>query len=230
MTLEQIKEKGEKVWEEINRVTQLMEPNKAEINESSLSKVWKHSENYDIAIITAYRGKYENCLYNDENKEKDEKYTTNEKKERNSELQAALLKQGYATTNVRGSYIENFKTKQAVEVKENSFFVVNRRNDNNFFETIINLGKYYCQDSVLLKPKGEDAYLYGTNNSDFPGLDSKSELGKFKGGEDEFMTRVKSRPFHFTEDFTVIENFNIGGMYVISKKSKNVLDKIKLIY
>ena len=42
------------------------------------------------------------------------------------------------------------------EVKEASFFVTNLNNDPEFAEQIINLGKRFCQDSVIIVPKGEE--------------------------------------------------------------------------
>jgi hypothetical protein len=122
-----------------------------------------------------------------------------------------------------GNYIENFNTESAVEVGEESFFVVNKNSDEDFFPTLIKLAKYFCQDSVLLKPKGEDAYLYGTNNSEFPGLGNTINLGSFKGGEEaEFHSRVgkSKRPFFFAEDF------NVASRHLISTKAKKVLSQI----
>ena len=70
-----------------------------------------------------------------------------------------------------------------------------------FVEQIINLGKRYCQDSVIIVPKGEEAYIYGTNKGEYPGLDQQETLGKFMGGKTgEFMSRISGRPFVMKED------------------------------
>jgi hypothetical protein len=131
---------------------------------------------HDCAIITAF---WECCC-----KE------TN--KLNNRDLKAILLSIGCGVTAVDERFIENY------EVKEDSLFVVDLK-DSDFFTTIINLGKKYCQDAVLLLPKGcKGAYLYGTNNSQFPGLDAKVKVGDWKGGKEaEFMTKVGHRPFVF---------------------------------
>ena len=181
------------------------------INEAGLSKIRQDMLDYDTAFITAFRGDINDksmCVYvppdEEEIKERSRmgrKGVTNRKS--NKDLSAYLLSQGYGIKNVQGSYIENFgsidPTKIPREVKENSFFVTNLNNDSEFFEQIINLGKRYCQDSVILIPKGEEAYLYGTNKT-YPGLDQKETVGKFMGGETgEFMSRIKSRPFVMRE-------------------------------
>ena len=181
------------------------------INEAGLSKIRQDMLDYDTAFITAFRGDIHDkseCLYiPPKNKDLKERSKMGRKgvvnRRNNKDLSAYLLSQGYGIKNVQGSYIENFQDPDKVprEVKENSFFITNLKDDPEFFEQIINLGKRYCQDSVILIPKGEEAYIYGTNNSRYPGLDQKESLGKFMGGETgEFMSRIGSRPFVMREE------------------------------
>ena len=182
------------------------------INEAGLSKIRQDMLDYDTAFITAFRGDINDksmCVYvppsEEELSERDKMGKRGESNKRNNkELSAFLLSQGYGIKNVQGSYIENFGSinpeKIPREVKEASFFVTNLNDDPHFFEEIINLGKRYCQDSVILVPKGEEGYIYGTNKT-YPGLDQKETVGKFMGGETgEFMSRIKSRPFVMKED------------------------------
>jgi len=182
------------------------------INEAGLTKIRQDMSDYDTAFITAFRGDINDksmCVYappsEKELQERDKMGKRGESNKRNNkELSAFLLSQGYGIKNIQGSYIENFGSadpkKIPREVKENSFFVTNLNDDPEFFEEIINLGKRYCQDSVILVPKGEEGYLYGTNKT-YPGLDQKETLGKFIGGETgEFMSRIKKRPFVMKED------------------------------
>jgi len=182
------------------------------INEAGLSKIRQDMLDYDTAFITAFRGDIDDksmCVYVPPSEEELAERSRQGKKAQanrrnNKELSAYLLSQGYGVKNVQGSYIENFGSvdpeKVPREVKENSFFVTNLKDDPEFFEQIINLGKRFCQDSVILIPKGEEGYLYGTNKS-YPGLDQKETVGKFMGGETgEFMSRIKSRPFVMKED------------------------------
>jgi hypothetical protein len=62
--------------------------------------------------------------------------------ERNRQLKAVLLNKGYGVTDVDGTYVEDFGTDAAKEVKEDSFFVVNLKDDPNFKDTITGLGEH----------------------------------------------------------------------------------------
>ena len=182
------------------------------INEAGLAKIRQDMLDHDTAFITAFRGDINDksmCVYSppseEELSERSKQGKRGESNKRNNkELSAFLLSQGYGVKNIQGSYIENFGSinpeKIPREVKEASFFVTNLKDDPHFFEEIINLGKRYCQDSVILVPKGEEGYIYGTNKT-YPGLDQKETVGKFMGGETgEFMSRINSRPFVMKED------------------------------
>ena len=111
-----------------------------------------------------------------------------------------------------------------MEVKEDSFFVVNLNDGSDFTEAITSLGTKYCQDSVLIIPQGGNgAYLYGTNNTDFPGIDSTIEVGDFFGGtEAEFMTRVRGRPIVFKEG-NALTSFLSSSSFIIHPNRKSVL-------
>lgn len=195
------------------------------LTESGLSRIWQHIQNYDCAMITAFRNKDVDCIrYRPDNSDQEIPYK--EKLRRNRELHAILLGMGSGVTKVSGAFIEGFGTNNEKAVTENSFFVVNLKNDPNFFKKIVELGERYCQDSVLLKPKNsEKAYLYGTNNSDFPGLGEKYEVGIFKGGErSEFMTNIKGRPFIFdSSDF----NAQTRGI-IFSREYAKFLEEVNI--
>ena len=63
-------------------------------------------------------------------------------------------------------------------VTEDSWFVVNSKDDSNFISTIVKLGGMYCQDSIaILEKGGKNSYLIGTNNSEFPGYGEKITFG-----------------------------------------------------
>lgn len=196
--------------------------------ESGLSRIWEYINNNDIAIITAWRNDLIDCkIYKNEN-DKNRKLVRKEKKARNKELQAVLLKKRYGVTKVRGAYFDLYKSPQEKEIKEDSFFVVNLKKDSNFLKNIVYLGELYCQDSVLLKPQGKSAYLYGTNNYNFPGYHKKIIYPKFKGGiEQEFHSRIHGRPFTFIQEASYLHtfdhSFNISGMYLIDLESRNVI-------
>ena len=181
----------------------LLENFNKHLSESSLSRTHQHLMEHDCAIITGYRGDptdSSKCVVDRRKDVGDDALKIN--KERNAELISNLRSLGYGVTSVAGSYVEDFMQDTAKEVKEASLFVANLNDDPSFFSQIENLGQYFCQDSVLLIPQGgQGAYLLGTNNSEFPGLGQKIDVGSFAGGEEaEFMTRVKGRPFVFKEE------------------------------
>jgi hypothetical protein len=203
---------AQKVLEQIENF--VFDSNKDSLsNEISLSQVWTQSENAEIAIITAF------CIDNDGHN-----LSLAENKEKNKELLAVLLIKGYLISKEIHSYTEHFQHAQMIEKPVESFFVVNRNNDKDFFEIIIKLGKYYNQNSVLLKPVGENAFLYGTNNNFSLGLDKKIDLGQIKGIEEaELNSEPKNRSSYFSQTY---EHYGIGGKQVITKISKIVLKDI----
>ena len=173
----------------------IIERKKTTLNESSLSRTWQWIEAHECANISASRNDASDLTYC-----LDSVMSELDNKERNRILMAALMKKGYGVTEMRGSYIENYKTEDATEVSETSLFVVNLEDTPGFADAIIGFGKQTCQDSVLIIPQGgEGAYLYGTNNFEWPGLDKKIFPGKLGfGKEAEFMTKVHGRPYTFT--------------------------------
>ncbi len=170
------------------------------LNESGLSRVLKHIQEHDCAIITAFRDD------TDESKDcTDKAIIGGDNIDRNRDLKGTLLSLGYGVTKVDGSYIEKFGTPLAKEVKENSLFCVNLENKSSFDSDIAQLGEKFCQDSVIMFPQGgEGVYLLGTNNAKFPGYRKKEMTGKLAmGQEGEFMTRVKGRPFTTKEGLSM---------------------------
>lgn len=151
------------------------------LKESSMSRIYSHIIEHNCAIITAFRG--------------DKSATEN--KRNNKILSSLLLKEGFGITKVAGTYIENYNTDAAKEVKEDSLFVVNLKDNPQFFKTIYTLGNKFFQDSVLFINKGgKSSYLFGTNSTGYPGLGQKVSTGEFKPKkEGEFMTKLKGQPF-----------------------------------
>ena len=174
------------------------------LNESSVKRVYNHLIKHDCAIITSYRKSLTNCLDNDDEMEYVNIRTN---KNRNRHLKSTLLYLGYGVTKVKGTYVENFAQQNAIEVNEESFFVVNMKNDPDFIYNMTKLGELFCQDSVMIIERGGDNnYLIGTNNSEYPGYGNIEKLGEFKPDvEAEFMTRVGGRPFSF-ESFDLLQN------------------------
>lgn len=176
---------------------------------------------HDIACLTAYRDEFRNATDKtlddrpQELKDADKargitdaadktpyRYSTEEKKHRNRDLKASLLKFGYGVTSIRGNYIENFDTPQAKEVGENSYFIVNLKDDPNFYQNIFTLSELYNQDCFLFKAKdSDDAYNIGTNVGQWPGYDVKEPAGKFHTNvKSEFLSRIGNSSFAFMPD------------------------------
>tara|TARA_A100001515_G_scaffold60909_1_gene47895 strand:+ start:795 stop:1451 length:657 start_codon:yes stop_codon:yes gene_type:complete len=205
------------------------------LNESGLSRVHQHIRAHDTAVITAFRNdpsSVEGCVDSVPPGEQEES-PLKANRARNRNLKAVLLRMGYGVTRVDGSYIENFDdADKRKEVSEESFFVVNLKDDPNFHNNIENLGRKFCQDSVLLIPKGggdddRPAFLLGTNES-WPGLGLIDPVGRFEGGKEaEFMSRVRGRPFVFKEVHKqeTYEQLGRNAKWTVANIAKRVLDE-----
>jgi hypothetical protein len=170
-----------------------------QIDESSMSRLWRWNEDYNCAALTAFR------LARDCNKGK--LYTRNENIARNKSLQVKLQAEKYSITKVIGVYNDE-ESKKHTEI---SFFVVDKwkRSDEEFFNYIIKLGEEFEQDSVLLIPKGaiqgkSQAFLYGTNHCD-NGYIKYHEKKPFLGGakinynSPFYTTFINGKPFAFVQ-------------------------------
>ena len=201
---------------------------KSVITESSLSVVYRDLIKHDCALLSAFRNKLVNCLIGDKNEDPINIYNN---KGRNKQLKSVLLSLGYGVTAVKGSFIENFGTKNEILRDEDSFFIVNIGDKPSFIENLIELSKLYCQDAILISEKGGDnIYLYGTNHAPYPGLDKIDKLSSVKYGKfAEFNTRVKGRPFAFegvdrSENFRQLQN---STKMLVSRQAKPILDLLK---
>lgn len=182
------------------------------LNESGLSRLWKHMKEHDAGMITAYRSKE----YDDDKKVVKE-YTSKENKARNKSLLSKLISR-YSVTKVKGAYIENYGSDIAEEVGESVFFVVDIADRGNLEKTLRSLGREFNQDTIMFVPKGQNkGILIGTKKDEYSNkwVDikylKKITLPKAVWGKEaEFMTRVKGRPFIF-EDFMMNMDLPKGG-------------------
>lgn len=185
---------------------------KKPINESGLSRLAKHMDEHDCGTITAFRSK-EGCGGEDA-----AEYSLDDNKKRNRQLYANLEVLGYGVTKVDGAYIENFGTKDAKEVKEDVYFVVDLKDKGTLKNDLMRLGEKYMQDSILFIPKGgKGSMLIGTNNCEnsYPGYHNTqtyNDRNMGKGGE--FMTKVKGRPFVFED--TMLEQTGVYNYYEVA--------------
>lgn len=172
-----------------------MERYKSIYKESSLSRVWQHVTQHDSGTISGYRYARD-CGTG-------QVYTTKEKKDRNAILKSKLLAKGYGVTSIDGVYIENYGTNNEIQVKEESFIVVDLKDKGTLKKDLIELGEEFEQDSITYsKPSGE-YYLISSNtcSSGYPGkgkIGVEIKLGKpFFGKDGEFHSKINNRPFIF---------------------------------
>ena len=166
-----------------------------ELNESSLSRVYRHNLLHDCGALTAWR-KAEKCG-------EGRLFTHKENAQRNRSLLSKLKARGYGVTTVRARYPEGGR----ITTEERYFVVV--VDDGGLLETELrNLGQHFDQDSVLIIPKGTvggqaKAFLLGTNRcpGNWIGFGTKEffNQGKFGYGSKIYTSYVNGRPFIFEE-------------------------------
>jgi hypothetical protein len=190
------------------------------VNESSLSRIYRQTRKHDYGTITAFRFAPE-CGTG-------EPYTKKQNLQRNKSLLSKLRAKGYSVTKIKGSYIENYGTKDAKEVGESSFLVVDIQDKGNLKNTLMKLGQEFEQDSIIFGEAGSAATLFGTNKcpNGYPGFGKNSKQGgAIFGKSGEFMSRVKGRPFVFSEE-NILETYGVAkyptelkGIFELSNKN-----------
>ena len=161
------------------------------LNEASLIRLYQHTVERNIGIITAYRGRY----------------PTSENKRRNSVLQADIRAAGFGFYRVEGHYIEGYGSDVSKDVKEQCFLVIgDKGNDDGKLKGLMKKwGAKYNQDSIFYKSFDEKAVLIGTQSKDedgnpveFPGLGKEVSVGVYKPMKmGQFYSKMKGKPFVF---------------------------------
>lgn len=164
------------------------------LNESSLSRVYSQTQKHDYGTITAFRYA-KDCG-------EGEVYSKSQNKQRNKVLLGELRKRGYSVTSIKGSYIENFKSNNEREVKEDSFLVVDINDRGDLKKVLLSLGEKFEQDSIIYGKAGKGAELIGTSKC--PNAYPKWHVADRQGGAlfgktGQFLSRVNNRPFVFAE-------------------------------
>jgi hypothetical protein len=174
-----------------------MKPFKQHINESSLSRIWRHNEEHDCGAVTAVRIN-RNCG-------EGERYTNKENKQRNKSLLAKLKTKGYGVTTLHGRYPEGMS---GLVGKEISYFVVDLNDSGNLERDLRKLGEEFEQDSILYVPRGavqgdSKAYLIGTNHctNNWIGYGKKEVFKRGRMGYSSpiYTSYVNGRPFVFED-------------------------------
>lgn len=150
----------------------------AKFNESSLARLYKHYKEHDSGTISAYRG---------EN-------TKEENQENNKKLKNFLLANGYAVTQIQGTYEETDPKGNKKVVKEMSFIVIDINDTGKLKKVLTTAGKRFKQEAITFSEKGGDYYLI----MGFTGEEIK--LGSPMFGKDgKIISKISGRPFIFTE-------------------------------
>ena len=171
------------------------------VNESSLSRIWEHYTKHQTGTISGFRFARD-CGNGKE-------YTLSEKKQRNAKLKALLLKDGYGVTAIDGTYVENYGTDDAVEVDEDSFFVVDLQDKGHLKQDLFKYGKMFDQDSVTFSEPNGEYYFISTNEcpAGHPGHGKlgvelkigRPEYGKATKNTEEFFSKIRGRGFVFKD-------------------------------
>ncbi|TPI65539.1 hypothetical protein FJ420_11720 [Mesorhizobium sp. B3-1-3] len=134
----------------------------ASFNESSLSRVWHHTHNSNIGLITAFQ----------------KAAATQENPERNSEL-AAAIRGRFGYIKVRGRLVAENGVDTGKSIDDESFLLVGNSDDSgNMLGFLRQQGQRFEQNCVLYKPhNNENAYILGTREGGFPRLRQKHKAG-----------------------------------------------------
>jgi hypothetical protein len=131
------------------------------LHESSLSRIWKHSQNRTIGIITAFRAEFK----------------LPENRQRNRLLEMDIRNSVFGFIKVKGFSIEGKGTENERKVEEESFLLISEKIDNGQLKGFLRkMGKEYNQDNVLYKPGNSNPVILGTKDGVWPGLDVESPL------------------------------------------------------
>lgn len=169
----------------------------SEVYESSLSRIWRQVTKHDSGTISASRFARD-CGDG-------ERYTSDENKRRSVILESKLKVMGYSVTAIRGTYVENYGSSNEIEVKEQSYIVVDINDKGTLKYDLIKLGIMFDQDSITFSKINGDYYLISTNTcpKGHPGkgrIGVEQKLGKpFFGNKGEFHSKINGRPFVFEE-------------------------------
>jgi hypothetical protein len=165
------------------------------LNESNLSRLYRHNLTHDCGALTAFRASAD-CGAG-------ATYTHDDNRKRNRSLLAKLQQRGFSVTSLKGRYPEG-----GVMRTEESYFVADVRDRGTLEQDLRQLGELFEQDSILFIPKGAiagDAHarLIGTNhcpNNWIPhGQSHTFNVGHLGHESPIYTSFVHGRPFLFED-------------------------------
>ncbi|WP_419654372.1 hypothetical protein [Campylobacter lanienae] len=116
----------------------------------SKSRLYKHYTEHDSGTISAYRS---------EN-------TKTKNQENNKKLKNYLLANGYAVTQIQGTYEATTPSGDQKTVKEMSFIVIDINDTGKLKQDLINAGKKFNQEAITFSTKSGDYYLIMCDESE----------------------------------------------------------------
>lgn len=189
-----------------------------QLDEASLARLYQHTIERNIGIITAFRGRY----------------TKSENLSRNSVLQSEIRNAGFGYYRMEGHYIEGFGSEASKDVKEQSFLVIGSsgKDNGNLKGFLKKFGAKHNQDSILYKAfDSKNAVLIGTQGKDedgnaveFPGNNKEVTAGEFKPMKvSQFYSKMRGKPFVFESYSVQMTWMEAYAKYLSLKKEQNVV-------
>jgi len=181
----------------------------AELAESNLSRVYQHTQERNIGLISAHRG---------EN-------THEENVSKTKELSDAIQQNGFGHIVLKGNYPENKGTEHETPRREHSYLVIGKKGDDNgkLKEFLKVHGAKHKQDSIVYKPHDSaSATAIGTNNGEWLKKGEEKDVGEWhpsRVGEFHSMLHNK-KTFEFAAESVEFE-FPLGLFGSLSKELSN---------
>lgn len=159
--------------------TDIMKDFKQIVQEINLGRLFQHTEERCIAIISACRAEY----------------TDSENKSRTKNLEMSVRQKGFGYVKLTGYYVENFGTEDEKHVQEYPLLITADDKDKNLLRSFaVEQGKKFDQDSILFKLPKQDAILIGTASGVFPGLNTEYKLGSWHPNKiSTFYSKLKNQ-------------------------------------
>lgn len=167
------------------------------INESSLSRVWKHfNSNKTVVILTAFRGD------NDMSKNISD----------NKSIASEFKKDKFGYFFVDGFWIENKGESDEKKVSEDSIFAIaDKENSEKLIKLAHSLANKYKQDAIFVKTKDETYLLFKNGSKEkLSGGFQPNKIGDFYT---KLRNNKKSNTFIFEG---ARENYGFFGNYASS--------------
>jgi hypothetical protein len=176
------------------------------INETSIGRVYQHTQGRNIGIITAHRSEH----------------TPEENKDRNKHLENDIKKGGFGYIHVKGRYTENKGTPQEKDVgTEHSYMVIGKKGqDNGHLKGFLaHHGAKYNQETVLHKPHDtHSAHWLHTTPSEHHAVGDTEDQGEFhpkKIGVYHSKLMGSNKTFTFTHQHESVNDLSVTYEFLV---------------